>query len=174
MFLKRSNILRVFQQIKLFTRNFFAMAMDTSFFVCSILEFVGEGGPTATCLLQKCPHQWCSLWFMAYTYSEIFQTNSLVCGFQSNLNNIEIYSYRDLFLKRQTQTIAMPKNLWPFMMHTNGRRNWPSLPLATNIVHKKTHWINMQKTEICLYYGIVCHINGTATNIRIERARRLH
>lgn len=158
MFLKRSNILRVFQQIKLLTRNFFAIAMDTSFFVCSILEFVGKGGPTANCLLQKCPHQWCSLWFMAYTYSEIFQTNSLVCGFQSNLNNIEIYSYRDLFLQTQHGNKYENHNqkIWahwrmPMLVY------WPKSPLlekaTPNLCGVK------KNAKICLSHGIACHIN---------------
>lgn len=116
--------------------------------VCFILDFVGGRGPLATCLLQNARTNGAHYDLWLHILEHIFQPNSLACGFQSNLNSIEIYSYRDLFLKRQTETIATPKNIRPLCISIRTVQGIDQVRPLTNWNH--IHTPKKKRTEsIC-------------------------
>lgn len=112
------------------------------------------------------------LWLFIFIQMDIFQSNSLVCVFQSNLNIIEIYSYskfgiRDLFLwffwlfqmpKEMENLLVVTTLKWDGKLRPQKREPFKSINIHVRRVLYFIHSY-IEKNEICLYYGIVCHIN---------------
>lgn len=117
-----------------------------------------------------------SLWFMTHIFRYIFRANSLAWAFQSNLNSIEIYSYCDLFLLQKKEreknrhmletcekieiNIKRKRQMWPQGLNTK-HSHWSILTKSpqNRIKIRTEHMEYWFKNQICLYYGIVCHIN---------------
>lgn len=153
-----------FQQIQVFVHNFFVGNGYTFVFVSSWI-LLGEEAPWRLVYF-KMPAPMVLIMIYDYTYSNIF-SNRIPSHAAFNriwialrFIHIEIYfskgkrkqSQRQKILDRYASAYERSKEL---------TKSAPSQTEITYTHPKKAHWINMQENKICLYYGIVCHINGT-------------